>query len=73
MLHVFDILFFSKVNQRTTYTDPRLAFARDIDVKTNPVLKQRFDSFSTAELVLLGTDLTGKVAIVTGANSGVGK
>ena len=61
------------MQERKTYTDPRLAFARDTDVKTNPVLKQRYDSFTTAELVLLGTDLTGKFAIVTGSNSGVGK
>ena len=36
-------------------------------------IAQRFDGYSTALSVLQGRDLSGKYAIVTGANSGVGK
>ena len=36
------------------------------------VLRQRFDGSSRALQVLHGQDLTGRVAVVTGANSGIG-
>ncbi|KAJ1519882.1 hypothetical protein ONE63_004122 [Megalurothrips usitatus] len=56
---------------RVTYTDPRLAFA--IEEKEHPGdFRQRFDGSSTALQVLHGRDLSGKVAIVTGANTGIG-
>lgn len=35
-------------------------------------IQQRFDSSSTALQVLHGRDLSGRVAIVTGANTGIG-
>lgn len=35
-------------------------------------MRQRFDSGTTALQVLHGKDLSGKMAIVTGANAGVG-
>ena len=35
--------------------------------------KLQYDTSSTAMAVLRGRDLTGKTAIVTGANSGIGK
>ncbi|XP_078492679.1 WW domain-containing oxidoreductase [Ciona intestinalis] len=60
------------VNKRTTYTDPRLAFAVDVIESRKVAVRQRFDASSTTDQVLMGSDLTGKVAIVTGANSGIG-
>lgn len=67
------VFYVDHINHRTTYTDPRLAFAYDIDDDSRQrVLRQRFDSSSTADQVLEGRDLSGKVAIVTGANSGIG-
>lgn len=58
-------------NKRTTYIDPRLAFA--IEEKEHPNdFRQKYDGSSMALQVLHGRDLTGKVAIVTGANSGIG-
>lgn len=35
-------------------------------------VRQRFDGSSTALAVLHGRDLRGKVALVTGANTGIG-
>jgi len=56
---------------RTTFTDPRLAFA--MEEKEHPEdFRQRFDGSSNALQVLHGRDLSGRVAIVTGANTGVG-
>ena len=61
----------SHINKKTTYTDPRLAFA--VEEKENPDdFRQLFDSSSTSLQVLHGRDLSGKVAIVTGGNSGIG-
>lgn len=58
----------SAVNRRTTYADPRLAksFTKDKDNS------KRLDGYSTALHVLNGEDLTGRVAVVTGSNSGIG-
>lgn len=56
----------------TTYSDPRLAFAvEDADQIVGEV-RQRFDASSTALQVLHGRDLKGKLAIITGANIGIG-
>ena len=69
------ILHFSHINQKTTYTDPRLAFAVEDKApgsKGRSDLKQKFDGSSTAEQILMGRDLTGKYVIVTGANCGIG-
>ncbi|CAL4150922.1 unnamed protein product, partial [Meganyctiphanes norvegica] len=65
------VFFCDHVNQKTTYTDPRLAFAVE-ETENIGDLRQRFDSSSTGLQVLHGRDLSGKVAIVTGANSGIG-
>lgn len=66
------IFYIDHINKRTTYTDPRLAFAYDIGGKNKLDFRQRFDSSSTTDQVLDGRDLSGKVAIVTGGNSGLG-
>lgn len=61
----------SHINDRTTFTDPRLAFAEA--VKTSPLdIRQKFDGSSTALQVLQGRDLTGQYALITGANCGIG-
>ncbi|KAK4337197.1 hypothetical protein RND71_043296 [Anisodus tanguticus] len=51
--------------------DPRLAFAVEQSRDHND-LRQKFDSSATALQVLHGNNLSDKVAIVTGANSGIG-
>ncbi|XP_077974018.1 WW domain-containing oxidoreductase-like [Styela clava] len=66
------IFYVDHLNHRTTYTDPRLAFAYDVEDKDRYSFRQRFDSSSTTDQVLEGRDLSGKVAIITGANSGIG-
>ncbi|KAF7275804.1 WW domain-containing oxidoreductase [Rhynchophorus ferrugineus] len=65
------IIYVNHETERTTYTDPRLAFA--IEEKEHATdFRQRFDASSTALQVLHGRDLSGKVAIITGANAGIG-
>lgn len=65
------VIYVDHENRRTTYTDPRLAFA--VEEKDHPNdYRQRFDASSTALQVLHGRDLNGKVAVVTGANTGIG-
>lgn len=54
-----------------TYIDPRLAFAKD-EKKHVHDFRQRFDGSSTAFQVLHGVDLSGKYALVTGSNAGIG-
>ena len=61
----------SHVNKKTTYTDPRLAFSFEEKDSSND-FRQQFDSCSTALQVLHGRDLAGHVAVVTGANCGIG-
>ncbi|XP_065213888.1 WW domain-containing oxidoreductase [Planococcus citri] len=53
-----------------TYTDPRLAFAYEL--KDTESFSYKYDGFSCALDVLHGLDLSSKVAIVSGANSGIG-
>lgn len=36
-------------------------------------IKQKYDGSSTAKQILLGRDLSGQYAVVTGANSGIGE
>lgn len=57
---------------RRTYADPRLAFAVEDLPKSLAEVRQRFDASTTALQVLHGRDLTDCVAVVTGANSGIG-
>ncbi|XP_075432861.1 WW domain-containing oxidoreductase isoform X2 [Ascaphus truei] len=65
------IYFVDHLNKRTTYLDPRLAFT----VEENPTkmnTRQKYDGNTTAMEILQGCELSGKVAIVTGANTGIG-
>jgi WW domain-containing oxidoreductase len=66
------ILFIDQKNQQTTYTDPRLAFAVEEAPQNVGQLRQRFDASTAALQILHGKDLSGKVAVITGANSGIG-
>ncbi|KPI92886.1 WW domain-containing oxidoreductase [Papilio xuthus] len=54
-----------------TYVDPRLAFATEEKKHVND-FRQRFDSSTTAFQVLHGIDLSGKFALITGCNAGIG-
>jgi len=64
--------FFNKKTNQVTYTDPRLAFAVEENPSNIGDVRQRFDSSTTALQVLHGKDLSGKVAVITGANVGIG-
>ncbi|XP_071088414.1 WW domain-containing oxidoreductase-like [Haliotis cracherodii] len=66
-----NVYYVDHINLKTTYTDPRLAFAEEI--KDSPLdFRQKFDSSSSALHVLQGRDISGKYAVITGANSGIG-
>jgi len=58
------------LNNRSTTSDPRLAFPKDPKTKDT---SQTFGHQSNALQILYGTDLSDKTAIVTGANSGIGR
>lgn len=66
------IIFIDHNNERTTYTDPRLAFAVEEIPQNISEVRQRFDASSTALQVLHGRDLSGKIAVITGCNTGIG-
>jgi len=65
------VVYVDHHNKRTTFTDPRLAFATETNA-SKAGFRQRFDGSTGALQVLHGLDLTDKVAVVTGANSGIG-
>lgn len=69
---VIFLFFYSHINKRTTYLDPRLAFTVE-DNPVKPPTRQKYDGNSTAMEILQGRDLSGKVVIITGANSGIGR
>ena len=69
MIESWLVFINSSMNRLTTYVDPRLA----LNFTKNKEHEKRLDGHSTAMHVLNGEDLTGKVAMVTGANSGIGQ
>ncbi|KAF7242686.1 WW domain-containing oxidoreductase [Varanus komodoensis] len=65
------VYFVDHINKRTTYLDPRLAFTVE-DAPMKPSTKQKYDGNTTAMEILQGRDMSGKVVMITGANSGIG-
>lgn len=65
-------VFFNTQTNQTTYTDPRLAFATEEPPMNISQVRQRFDGSTNALQVLHGKDLHGRLAVITGANSGIG-
>ncbi|CAH2991111.1 unnamed protein product [Chilo suppressalis] len=65
------ILYVHNESGSKTDVDPRLAFAKD-EKKHVHDFRQRFDASSTAYQVLHGVDLSGKYALITGSNAGIG-
>ncbi|XP_037958494.1 WW domain-containing oxidoreductase [Teleopsis dalmanni] len=65
-------VFFNKETNQSTYVDPRLAFAVEEAPLDVTKVRQRFDASSTALQVLHGKDLNGRLAVITGANCGIG-
>ena len=63
------VIYINELEKRETSTDPRLAFSQEF---TNDKLRQRFDSSTRAVSILYGKNLTGQVALITGASSGIG-
>lgn len=66
------MIYIDRKNDKRTYIDPRLAFAVENVPRNISEIRQRFDANSTAFQVLHGQDLSGKVAVITGANTGIG-
>lgn len=66
------IVFVDHNTNRQTLTDPRLAFAVEETPNFVSEIRQRFDASTKALEILHGKDLSGKVAIITGANAGIG-
>ncbi|XP_076863524.1 WW domain-containing oxidoreductase isoform X2 [Brachyhypopomus gauderio] len=62
------IYYVDHINKRKTYFDPRQAFTVE-DVQVKP---KRFDGNTTALEILQGRDLSNKVILITGGNSGIG-
>ena len=63
-------LIVSEENKRSTTEDPRSAFPKDASTK-DP--SDSYGHQSNALQILYGMDLSAKTAIVTGANTGIGK
>jgi WW domain-containing oxidoreductase len=66
------IIYVDHVREKTSFTDPRLAFAKiekhvEIELKRFPV-----DNTTIATSLLNDRDLTNTTAIITGANKGLG-
>ncbi|XP_077566838.1 WW domain-containing oxidoreductase [Stigmatopora nigra] len=62
------IVYVDHINKRSTYFDPRQVFTVD-DVMVKP---KRYDGNSSALEILQGRDLSDKVVLITGGNSGIG-
>lgn len=65
-------IFYNVDSQQKTFVDPRLAFAVEEPTGQMSRLRQRFDASSTALQVLHGKDLHNRLAVITGANCGIG-
>ncbi|CAH2076852.1 unnamed protein product, partial [Iphiclides podalirius] len=65
------IMYLQQETGNKTYVDPRLAFATEEKRHVND-FRQRFDASTTAFQVLHGVDLSGKYALITGCNAGIG-
>lgn len=65
----FFVVIFSHINKRNTYFDPRHAFTVE-DVVVKP---KRYDGNTAALEILQGRDLSDKVVLITGGNSGIGE
>ena len=72
-------LFASHLEGVSSKVDPRLLsrvaydFPELYGIKSFPAIRHRFRPYVRAETVLKGIELGGKVAIVTGASSGIGE
>lgn len=64
------VMFHNESTDVNTHSDPRLAFAKELEKSRD--IRYKFDGSSTALQVLHGLDLSNKVAIITGANTGIG-
>uniref|UniRef100_A0A8C1RPH2 WW domain-containing oxidoreductase n=1 Tax=Cyprinus carpio TaxID=7962 RepID=A0A8C1RPH2_CYPCA len=62
------IFYVDHINKRRTYFDPRQAFTVE-DLQVKP---KRYDGNSTALEILHARDLSDRVVLITGANSGIG-
>lgn len=69
LYHLISSVIFSHINKRTTYFDPRQAFTVE-DVVVKP---KRYDGNTAALEILQGRDLSDKVVLITGGNSGIGE
>lgn len=65
-------IFVEAKSGKRTYIDPRLAFAQENVPHNIAHVRQRFDASTTALQVVHGRDFSGKVAVITGANCGIG-
>ncbi|KAF6735065.1 WW domain-containing oxidoreductase [Oryzias melastigma] len=61
-------VYVDHINKRRTYFDPRQAFTVE-DVVVKP---KRYDGNTAALEILQGRDLSDKVVVITGGNSGIG-
>ncbi|KAI4902701.1 hypothetical protein NFI96_028976, partial [Prochilodus magdalenae] len=62
------IFYVDHINKRKTYFDPRQAFTIE-DIQVKP---KRYDGNTAALEILQGHDLSNKVIVITGGNSGIG-
>ncbi|KAF5402680.1 hypothetical protein PHET_04039 [Paragonimus heterotremus] len=68
-------IYTNMITGRISYMDPRLAMASRLSANVNTATshKTRFDKFTTADEVLLSTDLVGKYIIITASGCGMGR